>query len=64
LGVLSLDAQGKVKTFLAGELSNTENIGFRDLVVIDLDGDGIDEVVAISDDRFAYALQMRSKRRD
>ena len=31
--------------------------GFRDMVMVDLDGDGGVEVVAISDDGFAYALK-------
>ena len=61
-GVLFVDSRGKLKGFLAGDSSApTENVGFRDLVVADLDGDGIDEVVAISEDGFAYALQMFSK---
>ena len=31
----------------------------RDLVVIDVNGDGVDDVVAISDDHFVYALSTR-----
>lgn len=64
-GILFINSHGKVKRFLAGEPApSSENIGFRDQVITDLDGDGIDEVVAISDDGFAYALQMPDKRKD
>lgn len=59
-GLLFLNPHAKLQRFLPGELSTTTgNVGFRDFVVSDLDGNGIDEVVAISDDGFAYAVQMR-----
>jgi hypothetical protein len=64
-GTLFLNSEGKLIRFLGAEPSTSSPFpqipqrGFRDLVVVDLDGDGIDEVVAISDDEFVYALSMR-----
>jgi hypothetical protein len=59
-GVYAINADGSLKWFFPANLGTVDpengQRGFRDLVVVDLNHDGRDEVVAASEDEFVYAL--------
>ena len=61
-GMYAINSDGSLKWFLLANIGTllpkpgANYRGFRDLVVVDLNNDGRDEIVAISLDEYAYAL--------